>query len=381
MLERIIMKKVPVYAYYFPNWHVDSRNEAWHGKGWTEWNVIKCAHPRFPGHDQPKVPLWGYLDEADPKVMEKKIDAALSHGIDGFLWDTYWYSDGGFRYRALEEGFFGARNNEKCKFAIHWCNHAATLSHPGSFHQPWHAVTNDLLSKEEVLKGFDYFIENYFTKPNYIRINDRLLFIIYDPAPFIKGVGGIKEARETLEEVRTRVKNAGLGDIMFAVDIRCCEAYQRGDKKALNEFFESVGFEAATHYTWDPEDHPDKEVITLSKEKYAENGVKLFAYDSEICDYSVNPVVSSGWDSSPRTVQSDIYIRKGYPFTRIVDGRDPALFEKTLRCVKEFTESEAFHGDFITISSWNEWGEGNYIEPDETHGYAFLEAVKRVFKD
>ena len=78
------MKNIPVMAWYFPNWHPDPRNDAWHGKGWTEWEVAKCARPRFPGHEQPRVPLWGYEDESDPAVMEKKIDAALRHGIDGF---------------------------------------------------------------------------------------------------------------------------------------------------------------------------------------------------------------------------------------------------------------------------------------------------------
>ena len=61
-------------VYYFPNWHIDPRNEARHGPGWTEWELLKCARPRFPGHQQPKVPLWGYTDEADSSEMARKID-------------------------------------------------------------------------------------------------------------------------------------------------------------------------------------------------------------------------------------------------------------------------------------------------------------------
>ena len=80
-------KKIKVYSYYFPNWHADARNEKWHGKGWTEWEVTKCARPRFEGHHQPRIPLWGYEDESDPKVMEKKIATALKYGIDGFIFD------------------------------------------------------------------------------------------------------------------------------------------------------------------------------------------------------------------------------------------------------------------------------------------------------
>ena len=75
----------PIYAYYFPNWHVTPQNEIWHGKGWTEWQCVKYATPRFPGHVQPKVPLWGYEDESDPNVAAKKIACALKFGISGFI--------------------------------------------------------------------------------------------------------------------------------------------------------------------------------------------------------------------------------------------------------------------------------------------------------
>ena len=71
------MKNTKIYAYYFPNWHPDKRNDEWHGKGWTEWEVVKCARPRFEGHYQPLKPLWGYEDESDPAVMEKRFAIVL----------------------------------------------------------------------------------------------------------------------------------------------------------------------------------------------------------------------------------------------------------------------------------------------------------------
>jgi len=79
------MKKRPIVcSYYFPNWHVDPRNESIHGKGWTEWRVTRYATPRFEGHEQPKEPLYGFDDEADPAVMTRKIADATKHGIDAF---------------------------------------------------------------------------------------------------------------------------------------------------------------------------------------------------------------------------------------------------------------------------------------------------------
>ena len=107
-------------AYYFPNYHVDPRNEAVHGPGWTEWQLVKHAAPRFPGHVQPKVPLWGHDDEADPKQMEQRIAAAADHGIDHFIFDWYYYDDGPFLQRALDEGFLHAANNDRLGFALMW---------------------------------------------------------------------------------------------------------------------------------------------------------------------------------------------------------------------------------------------------------------------
>ena len=68
-------------VYYFPDYHTEPRNDPYHGSGWTEWELMKVARPRFPGHQQPKQPLWGYEDESDPAVMSRKIDAAADHAL------------------------------------------------------------------------------------------------------------------------------------------------------------------------------------------------------------------------------------------------------------------------------------------------------------
>ena len=101
------MKKYDVCVYYFPNFHTDdSRNNVWHGKGWSEWEVLKNAKPRFEGHYVPK-PEWGYEDEKDPKVMEKKIKVMVDSNITNVLFDWYWY-DGPYLERALDEGYLQA---------------------------------------------------------------------------------------------------------------------------------------------------------------------------------------------------------------------------------------------------------------------------------
>ena len=106
------MKKSNPYevaAYYFPNFHTDPRNEARYGKGWTEWELLRKAKARYPGHQQPKIPAWGYEDEADPKVFAKKITTGADFGLSAFLFDWYWYEGRPFLQRALEEGYLRHR--------------------------------------------------------------------------------------------------------------------------------------------------------------------------------------------------------------------------------------------------------------------------------
>ena len=94
-----------VAVYYFPQYHPDTRNSAWHGQGWTEWDILKAARPRYPGHRQPIEPAWGYFNEADPAWTAREIDLAADHGITSFLYDWYWYDEKPFLHDALEKGF------------------------------------------------------------------------------------------------------------------------------------------------------------------------------------------------------------------------------------------------------------------------------------
>ena len=122
---------ITVACYYFGNYHPgDPRNEKTKGKGWSEWELVKAARPRFPGHHQPNVPLWGYTDESDPDVMAQKIAAAADHGIDAFIFDWYYYNDGPFLDRPIDLGFLKAKNNARLKFAFMWANHDWLEIHP-----------------------------------------------------------------------------------------------------------------------------------------------------------------------------------------------------------------------------------------------------------
>ncbi len=368
--------KKELLAWYFPNWHVDERNEKWHGKGWTEWEVAKCARPRFEGHSQPKTPLWGYLDESDPKNMELKIKTAKEYGITGFLWDTYWFEDGGYRMKALDEGFFGAKNNEDFKIGLVWCNHDPIYVHPASYLNG----SQSLLSGEMSLEGFkkmtNHFIENYFHRPNYLKIQDKVYFGIYAVGKFIDGMCGIKKAREAIEDLRERARTAGIGEMYITGECRNCDFFN--DVKENNAYINEIGFDALFRYGW-PLPDADKTFPKCEFKDFIDTGIKTFEEDAKNFELPVSITIQAGWDSSPRTVQSDMYENIGFPFLPIINNQNKDDFAKALNAAKEFSERDDFKGEYITLSTWNEWTEGSYLEPDTSFGYAFLEEIKKVF--
>ena len=368
------MSQKELLAWYFPNWHPDERNAKWHGKGWTEWEVTKCARPRFEGHHQPKVPLWGYLDESDPNVMELKIRTAKEYGITGFLWDTYWFEDGGFRMKALDEGFFGAKNNEDFKIGLAWCNHDPIYVHPGSYYNKCQSLLSGSMSLDGFRKMTDHFIKNYFCRKNYLRINGKVFFGIYAVQTFVNGMGGLTEAHAALDDLRERVKKAGLGEMYITGDCGNCMISQSKDE--VNSYVNAIGFDALFRYGW-PVDF-DKFPCYDFKE-YVDDGIATYKKDAEFFDLPVSITVQSGWDSSPRTVQSDMFENVGYPFFPICLNTNLKDYARALRAAKDFSDSDGYKGEFVTLSTWNEWTEGNYLEPDTEFGYGFLEEIKKVF--
>jgi hypothetical protein len=365
------MKKPIVCAYYFPNWHPDPRNDKWHGTGWTEWEVTKCARPRFVGHQQPKVPHWGYEDESDPKVMAKKIDAAVSHGIDGFIFDWYWFSDGGFRLKCLDHGFIDAVHPKDMKFAVMWANHDPICVHPGSRMYPKPSLLDGATSPETFLAATEHCINNYFKHPNHLRIKDALYFSIYDFDRMVKNLGGKDGAKAIFKAFRDRVAKAGLGELHLNA---ITSAWRKPEDYAV---FDGLDVDSLGSYNWA---HMMDKFPTNDYDEAEKFNTASYETLTKLCKAPYNPNVTMGWDVSPRSVQSEIYENVGYPYTGIMYGT-PAQFENAIRNARDFVLSKKATGDMITLNAWNEWTEGSYLEPDEIHGMGYLEAIRTVFKD
>jgi hypothetical protein len=373
------MAEYEVGVYYFPNYHVDCRNEVVHGPGWSEWELVKQARPRFEGHAQPKAPLWGYEDEADPTAMARKIDAAADHGVSHFVFDWYWYDDGPFLQRALDEGFLGAPNNDRLQFALMWANHDWVDIHPAKRHARPPLLYPGAVTRETFATLTGVVVERYFRHPSYWKIDGRPYFSIYELMTLIRGLGGIAATRAALDEFRVRVRAAGFPDLHLNAVVWGVQVLPNEEAIANpRELLAALGFDSVASYVW----VHHVRLPSFPTTPYAEVARAAAAHweqASQEHELPFHPNVTMGWDSSPRTVQSDVYTNEGYPFGPVLDGNTPEAFRAALEAAKAFLDARG-GPKILSINAWNEWTEGSYLEPDTVHGMAYLEAIRDVFR-
>jgi len=373
-------KEYTLACYYFPNYHVDPRNEAQHGKGWTEWELVKQARPRFEGHGQPKVPAWGYTDEANPKEMARKIDAATDAGIDVFLFDWYYYDDGPFLQRGLEEGFLKAPNASRMKFALMWANHDWKDIHPIK-QSPPKVQFHGKITPQTWDRMTDYIIRVYFKHPRHWKIDGRPYFSIYDMPTLLASFGGVDATAAALKEFRDKTKAAGflglhLNAVMWGNPIL------PGEKTIKNrsELVERLGFDSVTSYVW----VHHVRLWEFPQTPYEEVMQRSIAYWHQAVGEFHGPYylnVTMGGDPTPRGDASMPSPGKQYPDTPTMSGNTPAAFRKALEEVRQFLDTRPADQRILTINAWNEWTEGSYLEPDTVNGMAYLDAIREVFGD
>lgn len=367
---------IEVAAFYFPGYHPTPRNDARLGKGWTEWELVRAARPRFPGHGQPKEPLWGYEDESDPAAMAKKIDAAADHGVTAFIFDWYWHEDGPFLDGALEKGFLEAPNRVRLKFCVMWANHDWIDIFPAKAGVPPKLLYPGAVSRETFERATDHVIRAYFPRPNHWKIDGRPVFSIYEMMTLVKGLGGMEKAREALDGFRSRARAAGfpgihLNGVAWGIQ-------PAGLAPSAAEMVRALGIDSVTSYCWIHHQGPGVFPETPYPE-WARKSMDLWPKFRREWPVPYFPNVSMGWDSSPRTTQGDEFRNAGYPYTPVLAGNTPAEFRKALEGVKRFLEEQDKGPRAFTINAWNAWTEGSYLEPDRANGFAYLEAIRSVF--
>ena len=366
------MKNYDVAAYIWPAYTGDEpRTLMFWEEGIGEWQTVKNSCPKPYGYNRGRKPLWGYVNEADPYVMEMQINAAADHGVNVFIYDWYWYDNRPFLENCLNDGFLKASNCNRMKFYIMWANHDANYL--------WDIRNSDKVT-ETIWKGtadrsqFEIigkrWINQYFTKENYYKINNKPVVSIYDMNNFITGLGGVRQATEAVKWLNDEAKKSGLDGVHFQF-IRWSGKGQNitgvdGETiETTAELLSELGFDSLTHYQFVhfvDIDRDYEEIIPDVKKEW-----DIISQEYKIPYF---PHVSVGWDNNPRFKE----FRPG-----VVKNNTPENFEKALIEAKKYADANNI--SLITVNSWNEWTETSYLEPDNVYGYGYLEAIKRVFKN
>jgi hypothetical protein len=372
-------RRPEVMCIYYPHWHNYDLGSSWKGEGWTEWEGVKAAPARFPGHHQPLKPTWGYFDESDPQWTAREIDLAADHGIDVFLYDWYWYSGVKSMEEALEQGFLKAPNRGRMKFALMWANHDRRDQFCPEFGKPRTVWLPSRHSPRDLNRVIDYCVEHYFHEPNYWRPDGRLFFSLFQPNRFVQELGGAAATRKLFEKIDARLSRDGLPPMHWNGMV---------SKPSQATELKDAGFRTTSRYgvssskTVQPDMTRRYEDVM---EAHREHWRSMLA--SPLMDL---PVSTMGWDSSPRC-RADVpwpfpksptgtkYNPYEYPYVPIVVGNTPERFEQLLRDMAQHVEQDPKKPFAVLLNAWNEWTEGGFLLPEERYGTGYLEAIRRVF--
>jgi hypothetical protein len=292
--------------------------------------------------------------------------------VNIFIYDWYWYDRRPFLENCLNDGFLKAANNGRMKFYLMWANHDATYTWDirNSRHQDGIVWAGAVDRREFEIIG-RRLIDKYFKHPCYYRLDSKPVFMIYDLANLLKGLGGAEAARTALDWFRDAAVSAGLPGLHLQLTVWGernfnLSGVDGGQTAATAEITKLLGFDSLTHYqfvhfTGIDRDYAD---IMIDVEK------EWLRLDATF-DIPYFPHVSIGWDNNPRFKE----FRPG-----IMRNNTPDRFGKALEKAKAYIDAHPGQAPLITINSWNEWTESSYLEPDDLYGFGYLDAVARVFK-
>ena len=215
------MGKYDIAAFIWPSYTGDEpRSRIFWPEGYGEWQTVKAMTDKgYKGCRWPRIPTWGYVNEADSRVMEMQIDCAVSHGVNVFIYDWYWYDNRPFLENCLNDGFLKARNNKDMKFYLMWANHNAThLWDKRNSDRDLDTVIWSGVVTPEIFENIcDRTIEKYFKKENYYTIDGCPVYMIFDLDNFIRSFGTTEKCKEGIELFRKKTVDAGFRGLHFQV--------------------------------------------------------------------------------------------------------------------------------------------------------------------
>ena len=358
---------VRLATYVYSGWHpIPERDDSFH-PGFTEWELLRDCRPRFEGHAQPRVPLLGEYDDRDAMAVGERIRLARSHGIDAFVYGVFWCRGKRVFEAGLDQGFLGSSEGETAPFACMWANRMPRRVLPVrrsdvEVVDPSRQVPSD---EDDFVRFVAMLAENYFSRSNYLTVEGRSYFSIYDSSFFLRELGP-EMASRAIARARDWLADHGHADMHLAAI--------EPNAVAL-PIVRGVGFDSVTHYVFLPE---WKGPFLQDYREYAERRALEWGEFGRVSGLPYMPSVAPGWDASPRGADFGDARPDKYPWSPVVVGERPDLFRDALARAVAFKSDVSVDDPLVLVASLNEWTEGHTIEPDTRFGYGWLEAVSNV---
>jgi Glycosyltransferase WbsX len=341
-----------VLALYLPQYHPIPENDQWWGTGFTEWTNVTRARPLFAGHVQPHLPgELGFSDLRSPETRAAQADLAGRFGVTGFCYWHYWFA--GHRLLQRPLGEVVSSGEPGFPFCVAWANQ--------SWSGIWHGAPDRILIEqtypgpEDDRAHFESLLQA-FRDPRYIRIAGRPLFFVYQP-------GSIPDPAGFVERWKAMAEAAGLGGLYL---VACLGESPYRDQVA-------DGFDAGVLFRYPLTRTTGAKIRERLIARGLARGPKRYPYAEGLADPPAEftgpiiPAVYPNWDNTPRSGRLGV----------VATGATPERFGAHVRRGLELASTLATGEQVLVIKSWNEWAEGNYLEPDQEFGNARLEALRR----
>lgn len=343
---------VKLIAFYLPQFHPFAENDAWWGKGFTEWSNVGKAVPNFDGHYQPHCPIhFGYYDLRVPSVMEEQARVAKQYGIGGFSYYFYWFGGKILMQEPLEAML--ANPAVDMPFCFTWANENWT--------RRWDGAEDDILiaqrhSLEDSLALLRH-LSRYFNDPRYIRIEGKPVFIVYR-------ADIIPDIAQTVAAWRDEAEKLGFPGIY----LMAAQSFQIGDPTGM-------GFDAAVEFP--PHGVPTTDIVAKLGNVRPDFRGHVVEYE-QAADYAVSRAevpyklfrtAMLSWDNTARK-QQGAYTFHNFSVT---------AFSQWLLALGHRVMTSPAHGPdekLVFVNAWNEWAEGSHLEPDRKHGFGYLAAAR-----
>lgn len=356
--------KIRAIAAYLPQFHPIPENDKWWGKGFTEWTNVTKAKPLFKDHWQPRLPAdLGLYDLRVPETREAQAQLAKAYGIHGFFYWHYWF--GG--RRIIERPFIEVVESGQpdFPFCIAWANQ--------TWSGTWHGLSNKEILIEQTYPGEEddtahfYSLLQAFRDKRYIEVNGKKLVFIFRPLE-------IPDSKKFIDLWQGLAIKEGLDGIHFV------GMHMPTDWNAEDAGFDAMvpGFLDRSKYKKNIQKEKWQDKLLAAKSFFKSKDVQkvpdIISYQKYVDGYPEQPMknnqypwIFSDWDNTPRAGAD------GWLF----DGTSPELFGELCTTAFKETENKPVDEKIVIIRSWNEWAEGNYLEPDQKFGNAYLEQFKK----